>query len=103
MAEKSFVNDDAVTFGVPPEEELVLEPPEDELVLELEDELPQPTTTRATTSMGKRARNQRTTIKTLLSVKALTWRPPSSLLARAQDRPEHTPTLSYQGGSVHLN
>jgi hypothetical protein len=102
MAEKSFVNDDAVTFGVPPDE--VLELPEDaELVLELDDELPQPTTTTAITSMGKTARNQRTTIEILLSVKALIRRPPSSLLARAQDRLGHTPTLSYRSAPVHLD
>jgi hypothetical protein len=99
MAEKSFVNDDALTFGVAPDE--VLELPEDELVLELDDELPQPTTTAATTSMGKTARNQRTTIKNLLSVKALIWRLPSSLLARARDRPERIPTLSHRGAPVH--
>jgi hypothetical protein len=99
MAEKSFVNDEALTFGVPPDEAVEL--PEDELVLELDDELPQPATTAAITSMGKTARNQRTTIKNLLSVRALIRRPPSSLLARDQDRLDRRPTLSYPGASVH--
>jgi hypothetical protein len=101
MAAKSFVNDDAETFGVAPDE--VLELPEAELVLELDDELPQPTTTTATTSMGKTARSQRTTIENLLSMKALIWRPLSSLLARDQDRLERGPTLAHPGASVHLD
>jgi hypothetical protein len=65
MAEKSLVNCEVEMLGVGPDDELVALP--DEVVVELElDELPQPTTTAATTSVGTTARNQRRTINTLL-------------------------------------